>query len=620
MPTEVTGITHILKRDWSPNVKPTSIGQHWIDRTARRQWLSVGTNSLSDWLEIGSSNGIAVEVMDRILNVARFATYTPSQPNTVIETLGYYDIGDGGHGSYYIDENDFSTPSDGGSVFVIADGRRAKLRIGGTVSVKRFGAKGDGVTDDTTAFTAWLAYIRDTKAGYVPRGSYVISATLNPLAHAKIYFDKCTLLSTVANAACIRIGSGVKLKGVLVIDCQNTAGSIGMQLGHGQKCEQAEIESIEVFNAAGAGLELRSNGGGTSGVYMNHFGKVRCIDCVNGLRLKSYFVGSGEVNANRFEFVSLQRNTTSVLVVDGGDGNSFGFIEAELNTGGFAIDLVRALGFHMDGGWIEGNTVGNLRIANDPDVKGVYIRLTCDSELNTSDTKFSHTFANTRSIFIYKQDSATLHGVTRVAGQMLIGTNGTAANDQGVPRLEIAGAMDLYRLTALFPYFYLRASPNSGLAFTTNGGTDCVKMETTGNCTFGFDAVFGAGKGISWDNGTEFVHRGSASDSVEIGVGSTAVATFDSTGVAVNVGDIQFSNLGTGLKWDTGTEFVRRASAGEKIEIGIASGVVAAWDDSATARNTRMLLYDVDNGTLERVTVGDPDSGGTGFKVLRIPN
>lgn len=52
-----------------------------------------------------------------------------------------------------------------------------------------------------------------------------------------------------------------------------------------------------------------------------------------------------------------------------------------------------------------------------------------------------------------------------------------------------------------------------------------------------------------------------------------------------------------------------------------AAGVeVARFDNNATAGNTRFMLYDVDNGTLERVSVGAADSGGTGFKLLRIPN
>jgi hypothetical protein len=43
-------------------------------------------------------------------------------------------------------------------------------------------------------------------------------------------------------------------------------------------------------------------------------------------------------------------------------------------------------------------------------------------------------------------------------------------------------------------------------------------------------------------------------------------------------------------------------------------------DDSATAGDTYLMLWDVDNGTLERVTVGAADSCGAGFKCLRIPN
>lgn len=46
----------------------------------------------------------------------------------------------------------------------------------------------------------------------------------------------------------------------------------------------------------------------------------------------------------------------------------------------------------------------------------------------------------------------------------------------------------------------------------------------------------------------------------------------------------------------------------------------AEFDANTTAGNTRMLLWDVDSGALQRVSVGANDSGGAGFKVLRIPN
>lgn len=46
----------------------------------------------------------------------------------------------------------------------------------------------------------------------------------------------------------------------------------------------------------------------------------------------------------------------------------------------------------------------------------------------------------------------------------------------------------------------------------------------------------------------------------------------------------------------------------------------ARVDNDSTALNTRFLIYDVDNATLERVSVGIADSGGSGFKLLRIVN
>jgi hypothetical protein len=43
-------------------------------------------------------------------------------------------------------------------------------------------------------------------------------------------------------------------------------------------------------------------------------------------------------------------------------------------------------------------------------------------------------------------------------------------------------------------------------------------------------------------------------------------------------------------------------------------------DLDATAGNTRMLLWDVSAGSLKRVSIGASDSGGTGYKVLRVAN
>ena len=67
---------------------------------------------------------------------------------------------------------------------------------------------------------------------------------------------------------------------------------------------------------------------------------------------------------------------------------------------------------------------------------------------------------------------------------------------------------------------------------------------------------------------------------------------------------------------DTG---IGRADADQlSLIAGGAEGVRV--DTDSTAGNTRLLVYDVDSGALVRVSVGAPDSGGTGYKVLRVPN
>lgn len=57
------------------------------------------------------------------------------------------------------------------------------------------------------------------------------------------------------------------------------------------------------------------------------------------------------------------------------------------------------------------------------------------------------------------------------------------------------------------------------------------------------------------------------------------------------------------------------------VDIEAVSGTLSAeFDASAVAGNTRLLLWDVTAGAAVRVTRGAADSGGAGFRLLRIPN
>ena len=72
--------------------------------------------------------------------------------------------------------------------------------------------------------------------------------------------------------------------------------------------------------------------------------------------------------------------------------------------------------------------------------------------------------------------------------------------------------------------------------------------------------------------------------------------------------------------WDVATHASRSAALQILISGSGGDSTAAKFDDDGTAGNTRFLVYDVDNAQLERVSVGAADSGGAGFKVLRIAN
>lgn len=72
-------------------------------------------------------------------------------------TLGYYEPNDGGGAIYVVRSKADSDTDDGGSIIVLDNGNVSELLIDGAVAVKQFGAKGDGVHDDTNAFPSALS-------------------------------------------------------------------------------------------------------------------------------------------------------------------------------------------------------------------------------------------------------------------------------------------------------------------------------------------------------------------------------------------------------------------------------------------------------------------------------
>lgn len=92
---------------------------------------------------------------------------------------GYYGPHDGGGGAYQYDPNDTSSADNGGTIIVATDGARWKLQTTGGVSLKQFGAKGNGTSDDAPLILGWLNYlIASGSTGTVPDGTYFMASPL----------------------------------------------------------------------------------------------------------------------------------------------------------------------------------------------------------------------------------------------------------------------------------------------------------------------------------------------------------------------------------------------------------------------------------------------------------
>lgn len=92
-----------------------------------------------------------------------------------VQTLGYYTAGDGGSGLYYYDASDTTSTDNGGTVIVANDGGIWKLAYTGRVSIKQFGCKGDGTTDNTATLQAAINWANsNTGELFVPVGTFNI--------------------------------------------------------------------------------------------------------------------------------------------------------------------------------------------------------------------------------------------------------------------------------------------------------------------------------------------------------------------------------------------------------------------------------------------------------------
>lgn len=126
--------------------------------------------------------GVTVTSSQIVENISNLRSLS-IQTKTPMFIEGYYNKGDGGGGYFYgIDGRAPGTYVDNGGTIIVpigGDGGSAWIRFDSEdLSVKYFGAVGDGITDDTSSINNAL-YSGAGGSVYIPEGNYKISGTLN---------------------------------------------------------------------------------------------------------------------------------------------------------------------------------------------------------------------------------------------------------------------------------------------------------------------------------------------------------------------------------------------------------------------------------------------------------
>lgn len=125
---------------------------------------------------------------DQTLSTVDVLKNTNLSVGQTVTTRGYNSVDDGGSASYTI-ESKTTQDIDGGKYIELNNGNVAKLMYNGIVSLKQYGAKGNGVDDDSIATKNAVKYLANNEILYVPEGDYVLKDQVtieNRKQHTKI--------------------------------------------------------------------------------------------------------------------------------------------------------------------------------------------------------------------------------------------------------------------------------------------------------------------------------------------------------------------------------------------------------------------------------------------------
>lgn len=202
------------------------------------------------------------------------------------------------------------------------------------VSVKDFGAAGNGLHDDTLAIQKALAA---HDAVYIPPGTYLVSGTITLGERQRLYGagQVSTLTAQDNSFNVVEIVADF----ATLSDMRINGGAIGVKLfGRDRPCVQCALTDVTVF-AADIGIQLDGHNDPNFPCYWNNFDRVLVEEpAIHGIHLTKS--GAGDTpNANKFHACRVYSHGADIsghgIYVEHGAFNN-AFIDCEANVKGTA--------------------------------------------------------------------------------------------------------------------------------------------------------------------------------------------------------------------------------------------------------------------------------------------
>ena len=464
-------------------------------------------------------------------------------------------------------------------------------KLGESVSVKDFGAVGDGVTDDTAAIQAALNATR----GIVrfPTGTYAVSSTLVLPNDTRIIGE----------------GAGAYFQGdgydrITVI--QPSAGFSGTEVIRADPADNSP-SSIYRFGISIQDITIDMTNKTTSqitGILLNSvtntetFSNIRIINNDSGIAL---YIGQS-ANVSSLESDGLVFQNIYTLWKTGGPTTTLPVLR---------IDSANEVAFY--GCKFQGPDASSAGTAAALIVAG--------SGHTVNDVSFTDCSFTGMETGVKIESYA---GASQGARWIRVNNSMFEGPKYGVQSVGVA--------TKPIQFCTFRDNRHQG---TQSGGYTYNFQAYTNNSSITFDDYIpsgGSGAVFCAANATGNMFLGTPSQVDNLGanniclgrdVGELQVLNEAANSVfnveAENGYGAQFKLTSNSQAWTTVAYGTLSGNSG-LLRLVNNTGDVVQFDNNSSAGQTRFWIYDVDNGQLERVTVGAADSGGAGWKVLRIPN